>query len=573
MAILSNTYGITLVVGTTSTEYGGAASNQFFGGASDRIAMLRYGAPDELAADEFIAAATFTGQFKADTAADSDTITIGLIDAAWTSTTTDYTTLFAYLEAETVTAALVTYTTAAEKTLDIAGILQTWAAAPASYSGIFFRCSTLSLARIGAADQSISTTVGAVSACGAPSTATLSASVVEADPTLIWSGATSGTSNAITGYKIEYSESTDGSAWGAWTALKTVTSPDLSGSTTVTKPGTRGYYRKYRIRTQGAAGASYYSAWKETTAVKYNVAPTVLTAFTATPAFYLSGAIALSYSGATDPDDGISGYAVEYAINGGSWVALSNNAVTHTPTLSDADIIKYHARAFDTLGALCATWLESNEVLKNSAPSAPVIDLPQNSKTIYNSRPRFLITIGADVDSQAQTLTAAGYTLSHSAPYNSGDQIILRRTIVATAGAVALSAIQADASGVSSSAATRSTTYAVPSYTDSTIASGTTAIKAAHITELRTIINVIRAYYGLGAVSWAAAITAGTSSSGWAAHVAEMQSAIDDVVTLVNAWDASATANLITEPAWIIPDGKRPQANVMEQLRSVIVTL
>ena len=97
MATLSNTYGITLVVGTSSTEYGGAASNQYFGGSSDRIAMLRYNAPDALGANDVVTLANYIGYFKADTTGDSDSITIGLIDGAWTTTTTTYSTLIAYI--------------------------------------------------------------------------------------------------------------------------------------------------------------------------------------------------------------------------------------------------------------------------------------------------------------------------------------------------------------------------------------------------------------------------------------------------------------------------------------------
>jgi hypothetical protein len=96
----------------------------------------------------------------------------------------------------------------------------------------------------------------ATTACGAPTTTTLSTSVAEADPSLSWSGASSGVNNTITGYEIQYCDSSNGSSWGSWNALSTVSSTATSGSTTVALPTTRGYYRKYRIRTQGTAGSS-----------------------------------------------------------------------------------------------------------------------------------------------------------------------------------------------------------------------------------------------------------------------------------------------------------------------------
>lgn len=96
-------------------------------------------------------------------------------------------------------------------------------------------------------------------ACAAPTSFTASPEVFENSVNLAWSGATGGTNNAITGYEIEYASSLDGSAWSGWAALKTVTGTSIEDI-----PGIdRGQYVKYRIRTQGAAGALYYSEWKE----------------------------------------------------------------------------------------------------------------------------------------------------------------------------------------------------------------------------------------------------------------------------------------------------------------------
>lgn len=82
------------------------------------------------------------------------------------------------------------------------------------------------------------------------------------DVTLSWSGANAGIQNAIKAYEIQYRDSSNGSSWGSWTALKTVTSTATSGSTSVSPPSTAGYYRQFRVRVQGAAGSSYYSEWK-----------------------------------------------------------------------------------------------------------------------------------------------------------------------------------------------------------------------------------------------------------------------------------------------------------------------
>jgi len=108
------------------------------------------------------------------------------------------------------------------------------------------------------------------------------------------------------------------------------------------------------------------------------------------------------------------------------------------------------------------------------------------------------VTMGADPEGHTMTLAASGYTLSRSTGLVGGSKIIARKTSAASAGTVSISATATDQYGESSGAATRSTAYAVPSFTDATIQGGTTPIKAAHMTELREMVEDVRAYYGLG---------------------------------------------------------------------------
>ena len=98
--------------------------------------------------------------------------------------------------------------------------------------------------------------------CGAPTSCSVNKTLATSNVTLSWSGASAGTGNAITGYEVQYRDSSDGSSWGSWTALKTVASTSTSASLSVSPPSTVGYYRQFRVRTQGAAGSSYYSGWK-----------------------------------------------------------------------------------------------------------------------------------------------------------------------------------------------------------------------------------------------------------------------------------------------------------------------
>lgn len=122
----------------------------------------------------------------------------------------------------------------------------------------------------------------AISACGAPTSCSLSSTLSTGNVTLSWSGASAGTSNSITGYKIQRCESSNGSSWGSWADLTTVSSTSTSASLTVSPPSTAGNYYKYRVLTMGSAGSSYYSGWFESSnSLRRDHAP--LTGFTDDP--------------------------------------------------------------------------------------------------------------------------------------------------------------------------------------------------------------------------------------------------------------------------------------------------
>ena len=119
-------------------------------------------------------------------------------------------------------------------------------------------------------------------ACSAPTSCSLSSTLSTGNVILSWSGASAGTSNSITGYKIQRCESSNGSSWGSWADLATVNSTSTSASLTVSPPSTAGNYYKYRVLTMGSAGPSYYSGWLESSnSLRRDHAP--LTGFTDNP--------------------------------------------------------------------------------------------------------------------------------------------------------------------------------------------------------------------------------------------------------------------------------------------------
>ena len=108
-------------------------------------------------------------------------------------------------------------------------------------------------------------------ACTAPTSFIASPAVFENTVTLTWSGAKGGTNNSITGYETQFSTSEDGVKWGGWAYRATDTTSPASSA-----PGIdRGHYIKYRIRTLGSAGSSYYSEWIESNVVQKDNEPYV----------------------------------------------------------------------------------------------------------------------------------------------------------------------------------------------------------------------------------------------------------------------------------------------------------
>lgn len=217
-------------------------------------------------------------------------------------------------------------------------------------------------------------------ACGAPTSCSVSSTLATGDVTLSWSGASAGTQNGITGYEIQRCESSDGSSWGSWAALTTVSTSATSGSTSVAPPSTAGNYYKYRVRTLGAAGSSYYSGWKEST----NTLRRNWTACGAPTACSVSEIISnsnatLSWAGSTDGyGNTITGYEVQRCESSdgaswGSWSALETTTGTSlsvAPSSTYGNYYKYRVRAQGSAGSsYYSGWKEStNSLRRDHAP-------------------------------------------------------------------------------------------------------------------------------------------------------------------------------------------------------------
>ncbi len=417
---------------------------------------------------------------------------------------------------------------------------------------------------------------------GAPTTFTASPANVTTSEriTLAWSGATVGT-YPIAKYEIQYCNSDDEYSWDGWNKCVNEPMSATYGSTWTYFTDRTRLFELYRIRAVDTYGNT--SPYRESNSVMQGKPATPPTVFTASPATYTGGEITLSWSGAAAGRNPIARYEIQYATstNGTSWgawnalnsvssSAYSGSTKTTTVNATKGGYTRYQIRCVDT-GGLVTAYKVSNNVKTSEAPAAPVISLPIAGKTTYNPKPRLLIT----VSSLSNTIVANGYTASGTGNLVANRRVVLQRTANLTgAGAQSVSVTANDALGSASPAVTRAITYARPTFTDATLVQNQTAIRAAHINELRTMVNNVRAYYGLPAKAWAESVTGGyTRLSGWKAHVLEIRTAIDDVVNLVNGWDTASTTHRITLPAWIAIPENKPTVAVMNQLREALTLL
>lgn len=174
--------------------------------------------------------------------------------------------------------------------------------------------------------------------CTAPTTFTATSDVsgkpFETKVSLSWSGAKAGTANTISKYEIQYRVYAN-SAWGSWTALGSTTS--TSSNVNMSSKVNRGEQVQFRIRTQGSAGSSYYSGWKNSSALQRQpytkcIAPT---SFTATPNPF-EDTVTLNWSGAGNGTaNTISSYYIQYSttqdnVTWDDWIGLKTISSTST---------------------------------------------------------------------------------------------------------------------------------------------------------------------------------------------------------------------------------------------------
>lgn len=434
-----------------------------------------------------------------------------------------------------------------------------------------------------------------ITACGAPTACSISATLAEGNVSLSWSGASDGAGNAITSYEIQYSDSADNSNWGAWTTLTTVITSATSSILSVSPSGTRGYYRKFRVRTRGAAGESFYSDWTvSSNTVRRNTLPTPPSSFTAAPAIYESSTVTLSWSGTITGTSSIKQYVIQRSTStdGTNWSAyealtiIVSSAIFGTYTANASQLAgmytRYRISVTDTLDAVSA-YVVSGTVKKNSPPTAPLIVCPISGSSSFKTSPRFMITTGIEPDGQTQVVEVkidAGVWInsvdnpemfSVSGYLGNGVKTVYQ-SVTLTSGnhTVTVRCLDSDIES-SSPEVVRTFTILPPPF--ETITANETHVKATHIQTFRIAVNTVRSYYNLSPATWSEEIAAGkTTVKNWPFHILELRKALDPVIAAVNGFDPSSAFNI--PPITGLPIGTgRPKADVMQQIQDLFLEL
>lgn len=435
-----------------------------------------------------------------------------------------------------------------------------------------------------------------ITACGEPTVFSLNTTVAEGSLTLSWNGATAGAGNTIIGYEIEYSDSNDNSTWGVWTPLKTVMASGSSGSTSASPSSTRGYYRRFRVRTLGTAGSSYYSNWKiSANSVRKNILPTPPSILTVSPTLYETPTVTISWSGTLPGTSPIKHYVIQRStsyMGNPPWssyetlatIVSSETSGTYVAEASNipGTSTRYRISVTDTLDAVSA-YVNSNTVRKNSPPTAPTIGCPISGRTTYNTTPRFMITTGIEPDGQTQIVEVR---LNSGEWYNSVDNpemfskngylVDNTKTVFQTSalsyGSHTVTIRCLDSYLMSSSAEVTKTFKILPSPFE-TITANVTSVKAMHIKALRTAVNTIREFHCMTPTEWGEEIIARkTTVERWPQHIEELRAALEPVITRINEFDDISIFD-IPPVEWISFGIGRPKADVMTQLQELILIL
>ena len=427
------------------------------------------------------------------------------------------------------------------------------------------------------ASSVVSLTAQTYSAPSAPTSLSLNANNVDpgATVTLSWSGATAGTNNAITGYKVYRSTDQD----GTYELLSTVNSTATSGNLSVTAPSETSSAFYYKIITVGTKSGFLESGYSSVIALQTKAAtPTPPTTISVQGGVsWVNSATTsrtITWSGASGGDGAITGYNVYRASNRNSTynkvAEVSTSSTSSSVALSFSEPATTYYIRVSTVGALGES-AQSASVYINyiTPPQAPTnimvsktlsdgasvslswdtaeagYNNPAGSYTVYRSES----TDGSTWGTESQITSEVGDTsITITPPTAYGNYY--RYKVIATG------TYDGSASSAAYSSNTLRRDHAPIAFAENIMARETN-VRAQHMTELQNTIAMLLEFYGLDAQTMST-ITAGTTPiSSWTGHVNEIRAAIDFLTTYHDEW--------LEIPVNV------PRADVMNQLRNVLL--
>lgn len=433
------------------------------------------------------------------------------------------------------------------------------------------------------------TYVDYVTSCGAPTSVLINGSASNTTgytekATLSWSGANGGVNNSITGYRLFYQDSTDGSSWSGWYEYKSVSSTASSGSAEVDL-GSVGTYRMFGVATIGSAGESYGSSIASSPAIQ-RVNRTACTAPTSVVLAATSSTgenVRLSWSGASaGVGNSIAGYEVQRRESSdgsswGSWSSLGTTTSTYTnvaPPTTAGNYYQYQVRTLGSAGASYnSDWKLSSNTLRRSytacgAPTACAVDSTLslvatmlrwsgatagygNTISKYEVQRRSQAP-GGSWSAWSAFETTSGTSLSVSPPATAGHYYQYRVRAQGTAGEAYYSEWKESTNTL------RKAHKTIPAFTDPTLIVGKTDVKAVHITELQSIMNdILLPFMGMNVVTFTK-LERDSDAKHWGDHVQEIKAAIDSTG--------------FSHEAWVTMQDE-VTADVIEQLRRIVKSM
>lgn len=290
---------------------------------------------------------------------------------------------------------------------------------------------------ISPASNIVSLTTMVYTACGAPTAVNISSALCNAGAsvTISWSGATAGTNNPISGYRVLRSSG------GTFSTLSEVAA---NANQVVDTVGAAGTTYTYKIVTLSSVDAQFNSLESKSVSVTSNSPPGDIGPLTEPASkIYESGNIVISFNTPVDVNNNLEYYTIYRRVRSsasaswGSWdmpyqEQASSSVAKSTITLNGSSVTRgyqfqFRIRAEDTLG-LTSNWKLTSVYTRNKLPVTPTIVYPVNNSTTYDVRPYFMVNVTADENGLSQyidmSIDGGSFTQVLDLGFNSGNQVV-----------------------------------------------------------------------------------------------------------------------------------------------------